>query len=66
MIDEDDNGILINWECSKPVDSGERCGGWRTVSMLGFYYLIILTCLTGNLAVYICQSFTEARCHSFL
>lgn len=59
MIDEDNNGILIDWDCSRPVDLGEWHGGWRRVRILNFYHLIILICLTGNLAVHLCQSFTD-------
>jgi len=66
MIDEDGNGMLIDWDYSKPVDPGEPCRGGRTVSMLDFHYLIILTHLTGNLGVHLCQPLTEAQCHSFL
>lgn len=60
MMDEDGNGMLIDWDCSKPVDPEEQRRGWRTVSMVIFYHLDILTHLTGNLAVHLRQSFDEA------
>ena len=66
MIDEDGNGILIDWDFSKPVGPGERNSKWRTVSVLDFYQLIILTYLAGNLAVHVCQSSTVAQLRSFL
>jgi len=66
MIDEEGNGMLTDWDFSEPVGPGERRRGWRTVSTLNSYHLIIPTCLTGNLAVHLRRSFNEARCHPFL
>jgi len=61
MIDEDGNGMLIDWDFSKPVDSVERHRGWQIVSTLGSYHLIMLTCLAGDLAVHLCQSSDFSR-----
>ena len=57
MIDDEGNGMLIDWDFSKSVDSAEWHKGWQVVSMFNSYYLIMLICLVGNLAVHLCQLF---------
>lgn len=54
MIDEDDNGMLIDWDLSKPAGSVEWHRGWQIVCALDSYHLIMLTCSAGNLAVHLC------------